>query len=220
MPERTIQVVWLFALLLVLPQLTSAQQQDRDRYRVRTATSGTDEAEAAVRRYRDQLLSSGRYEIDDAAGTLPYGPTKGDAIRSVPRADAHAGLKDYPYRKCVACHEQAPANIHTIRANNTCRQCHGGDPIASVEHYYSPLNPIRRHAYACAKCHEGANASFATYVVHEPMPSAADTRNTFPALFYSDRLMFWLIVGVFLLFIPHSVGWWIREWFTKKKPEA
>jgi hypothetical protein len=206
------------ALLLLLPPTSWAQQQER--YGERAAASAADDWMAAVRRYRDQLLSSGRFETDDATTLLPYGPTEADAPRRAPKADAHAGLKDYTRRKCVACHEGAADNIHTARANNTCRQCHGADPIASLDHYFSPLNPIRRHAYNCAKCHEGAGASFATYVVHEPRPTAAETRAMFPAFFYTHQFMFWLIVGVFLLFIPHSVGWLIREWFMKKKPEA
>ncbi|MDH3694289.1 MAG: hypothetical protein OER96_06945 [Gammaproteobacteria bacterium] len=214
------RVAWLFALVLLAPQLAWAQQYSADRYATTNAAAGTDDATAAVRRYRDQLASSGYYETSDARNMLPYGPTETDAYRRAAQADAHAGLGDYSHRKCVACHEQSAANLHTIRANNTCRQCHGPEPIASVTHYFSRLNPVRRHAYVCAKCHEGAGASFASYVVHEPLPSSSEARMAFPALFYSDRLMFWLIVGVFLIFIPHSVGWWIREWFVKKKPEV
>ena len=212
------RVAWLWVLLL-LPQLAAAQQYTGESYAERAVMTGSEDAAAAARRYQDQLASSGRYETGDVRSTLRYGPTELDAYRRAPQVDAHAGLGDYSHRKCVACHEQSAANLHTVRANNTCRQCHGQDPIASVTHYFSQLNPIRRHAYVCAKCHEGAGASFATYVVHEPLPSSSETRMAFPALFYSDRLMFWLIVGVFIVFLPHSVGWWIREWFAKKKPE-
>ena len=213
-------VACLFALMLLAPQLVLAQQYSGDRYAQGTVVHGSDDAAAAVRRYRDQLESSGRHETGVTETILRYGPAQPDTYRRAPQADAHAGIGDYSYRKCVACHEQSAANLHTVRANNTCRQCHGPDPIASVAHYFSRLNPIRRHAYVCAKCHEGAGASFATYVIHQPPPSGSETRTTFPALFFSDRLMFWLIVGVFIVFLPHSVGWWIREWFVKKKAES
>jgi hypothetical protein len=82
------------------------------------------------------------------------------------------------------------------------------------------MNTIRRHAYVCAKCHEGSSASFATYVVHEPVASAPETRRAFPALYYGYLFMFLLIVGVFIVFIPHGVLWWIREWFVRSERET
>lgn len=136
--------------------------------------------------------------------------------RGGPVKDAHDGLGSYGFRACEACHEEQANNLHTTRAGNTCRQCHGADPIASVNHYYSPLNPIRRHAYVCAKCHQGANPSFASYVVHQPEPSAVETRSTFPVLFYTHWFMALLLVAVFAVFIPHSLAWWLRELFSGK----
>jgi hypothetical protein len=89
-----------------------------------------------------------------------------------------------------------------------------------VDHYYSALNPIRRHAYVCAKCHEGASASFATYVIHPPAAARAlATRSSFPALYWTDWFMTALIIGVFLVFLPHGIAWWVREWFVKRKRE-
>ena len=137
--------------------------------------------------------------------------------RRRPLADAHQGLESYEGRSCESCHTDAARNIHTTRANLTCRQCHGAEPIASTEHYWSPMNPIRRHAYVCSKCHEGANASYATYVVHEPFPALASTFGSFPVLAYA----FWIMVGsavvTFALFLPHTVLWGIRELFEKKE---
>jgi hypothetical protein len=83
-------------------------------------------------------------------------------------ADSHWGLKFYERLTCIKCHPQQARNLHGQRAKITCRQCHGPEPIAGINHYYSKMYPRRRHAFICAKCHEGANASFATYVVHEP----------------------------------------------------
>jgi hypothetical protein len=104
-----------------------------------------------------------------------------------------------------------------VRANLTCRQCHGGEPIASIDHYYSLMNPIRRHAYVCAKCHEGASASYASYVVHAPNPSLAGTLESFPVLFYAFWIMIVIAVGTFALFLPHTILWGIRELFIKKE---
>ena len=110
-------------------------------------------------------------------------------------------------------------DIHTVRANLTCRQCHGGEPVASLEHYYSPLNPIRKHAFVCAKCHEGASASYAAYVVHEPAPGSPEARNTFPGLYYAYWFMLLLLAGTLAFFIPHTFFVGLRELFRKKRKE-
>jgi hypothetical protein len=99
----------------------------------------------------------------------------------------------------------------------TCRQCHGAEPIASIDHYYSPLNPIRRHAYVCSKCHEGASASFASYVIHVPAAGSLDSKTQFPALFYAYWFMLILLAGTLAFFIPHSIMMGVRELFGKSK---
>jgi hypothetical protein len=79
------------------------------------------------------------------------------------------------------------------------------------------MNPIRRHAYVCGKCHQGANASYASYIVHTPFPSLAGTRTTFPVLFYAFWIMVAIAVGTLLVFLPHTILWGIREVFIKKE---
>jgi hypothetical protein len=132
-------------------------------------------------------------------------------------SDSHQGVAAYAGRKCESCHAPQTRGIHTVRAGLSCRQCHGGEPIAAVDHYYSPMNSIRRHAYVCAKCHTGASASFATYVIHPPNPAGENARRDFPSLFYA----FWIMMGIaaltFLVFLPHTLLWGIRELFTGKK---
>jgi hypothetical protein len=128
------------------------------------------------------------------------------------KADAHAGVTDYrPGYGCLDCHAGSEHNLHSARTEVTCRQCHRGTPIAGIFHYYSAMNPIRRHAYVCAKCHEGATANFAAYVVHEPPALAAETAEGFPALYYATWFMVILAGGVFLFFLPFTVGWGFRE---------
>jgi len=181
------------------------------------AASAQTAADDALRRYRDQIQSSAYYDPSDQVPELRYGPTQEARPGLAPKKDAHVGVKGYGRRSCERCHEEQTNNIHTLRANNTCRQCHGEEPIASSAHYFSPMNPVRRHAYVCAKCHEGSSASFATYVVHAPIPS--EHRGDFPALYWADVFMYALIVSVMVVFLVHGVGWWTREWFVKRKSE-
>jgi hypothetical protein len=131
-------------------------------------------------------------------------------------ADSHRGLKFYTRRRCEECHIAETRDIHTVRANLTCRQCHGGEPIASINHYFSPLNPIRKHAYVCAKCHQGASASYASYVVHEPSAGSLAAKTGFPILYYAYWFMLILLVGTLAFFIPHSFLVGIRELLRKK----
>ena len=208
--------VLVLAVLLLLPEPAAAQE----------------EAASAFRRYKDREASTGYYEEYEVKprhqrpfveipgirrGLFPYSPTSARVRVRTRLADSHQGIKFYQRRRCEECHIQETRDIHTVRANLTCRQCHGAEPIASIEHYYSLMNPIRRHAYVCAKCHEGAGASYASYVVHLPNPSLAGTLKSFPVLFYAFWIMIVIAVGTFALFLPHTILWGIRELFIKKE---
>lgn len=191
-----------------------------------------EEVASAIRRYKDREASTGYYEEYEvrprrqrplvgvpgvARGVFPYSPSAA-AVRVTTRlADSHRGVQFYYNRRCQDCHPQQAKDYHTTREKLTCRQCHGGEPIASIQHYYSPLNPIRRHAYVCAKCHQGASASFASYVVHEPSPAALETRQSFPVLFYAFWIMVALAGGTFLVFLPHTVLWGLRELLARRR---
>jgi len=220
--STTIAVISVAAVLLVellgLPALSPAQE----------------EVASAIRRYKDREVSTGYYEEYEALpyrlrplveipgvrrGLFPYSPAAAQVRIRTRLADSHQGIKFYENLRCQICHLNDTKDIHTTRANLTCRQCHGGEPIASINHLYSPLNPIRKHAYVCSKCHEGASASYASYVVHEPNPAMVGTRTSFPLLFYVFWLMVVLAVGTFLVFLPHTLMWGIRELFLKKKKE-
>jgi hypothetical protein len=93
---------------------------------------------------------------------------------------------------------------------------HGEEPIASIRHYFSRLNPIRQHTHVCARCHEGAGASFALYRVHEPNPGTALHVACHAVAFLYFLGHGGLAVGTFALFLPHTVLWGIRELFMKK----
>ena len=204
--------------LLCLPSVVFAQE----------------EVTSAIRRYKQYEFSTGYYEEHEAKprrqrplvsvpgvsqGLFPYSPSGAEVRNRARLADSHQGIKFYDRRRCEECHVKETMDIHTVRANLTCRQCHGGEPVASLEHYYSPLNPIRKHAFVCAKCHEGASASFAAYVVHEPAPGSTEARKTFPGLYYAYWFMLLLLAGTLAFFIPHTFFVGLRELFRKKRKE-
>ncbi|RJQ67555.1 MAG: hypothetical protein C4519_23975 [Desulfobacteraceae bacterium] len=210
--------IWVLAgmlLLLGMPLPAGAQE----------------EVASAIRRYKDREASTGFYEEYEVLprhkrpfveipnlrkGRFPYSPSTPTVRQRARRADAHQGIKFYEVRRCEECHVEQTRDIHTVRANLTCRQCHGGEPMASINFYYSPMNPIRRHAYVCAKCHEGASASYAAYIIHEPMPGSAQAKKAFPLLYYAYWFMLVLLLGTLAFFIPHSLLTGVRELFRKK----
>jgi hypothetical protein len=218
-PGRRVLVLMAVAVglgLSLLPEIVYSQE----------------EVASAIRRYKERETSTGYYEEYEvkprhelpllgvpgvSRGIFPYSPTKADVRVRTRLADSHWGIKFYENRRCEECHMHETMDDHTVRANLTCRQCHGGEPIASIEHYYSPLNPIRRHAYVCAKCHEGSGASFASYIVHQPPPGAQKTRTSFPALYYAYWFMLFLLVFTLAVFIPHSFLVGLRELLGRKR---
>ena len=163
--------------------------------------------------FRDQDTLPGGYNMyrQDESARLWGGPVTGDIKRASFQADAHLGVTGYQTRSCVSCHEEQRYSLHTSRGQTSCVQCHRDKPIAGLYHYYSSMNPIRRHAYICAKCHEGATASFATYVVHEPRPLVGNTADSFPLFYYAVWFMVILAVGVFVVFLPYVTLWGVRE---------
>jgi len=207
----------LLAVMLLLPEVAPAQE----------------EVTSAIRRYKEREASTGYYEEyevkprrqlplvrrPEMAKPFPYAPSAARVRLRTNLADSHRAIQFYEVKRCDECHVEEAEDIHTTRANLTCRQCHGGEPIASVNHYFSPMNPIRRHSYVCSKCHEGANISFASYIVHQPKAGSPGTKKTFPALYYANWFMILLLVGVFAFFLPHSVIWVIRDFLAGKKKE-
>jgi hypothetical protein len=184
------------------------------------------EATSKIIRYREREVSSHYYEIYEAKprpypvfvrGGIPQkkaitlSPIAEKVRRRQYLADSHWGLKFYERLTCIRCHPRQARNLHKRRAKITCRQCHGPEPIAGLKHYYSKMSRRRRHAFICAKCHEGATVSFATYVVHEPDPTDMSTRKGFPLLFYVFWMMAAIAVGTFAAFWPHAFMWGLRE---------
>lgn len=206
----------MIAQFLLIPGESLAQKETASpflRYKGREASSGYyEEYEAVPRKTRPFIAVPG-----GGPGAFAYSPLAAHVRIRTRLADSHQGIKFYNLLRCEYCHIAQTKDIHTVRAKLTCRQCHGGEPIASVQHYYSPMNPIRRNAYVCAKCHEGSSRSFASYVTHSPNPTRISTLKSFPALFYVFWFMVALAVGTFLLFLPNTALWGIREFLLTMK---
>jgi hypothetical protein len=186
------------------------------RYRERVATGYYEGYEVSPRRARAILDTPGIKR-----GLFPFGPSA-SAVRTRARLpDSHRGLQ-FSYRTtCIECHPEQARNLHSLRAGLTCRQCHGPEPIAAINHYFSGMNPIRRHAYVCSRCHEGATASFSGFYVHEPPSTALSTRESFPLLFYTSWGMLVLLLGTLAFFVPHSFMVGFRELLDKmREPES
>jgi len=206
-------LVMFFMLLIFLPWPVSAQEEVTSniyRYRERVATGYYEGYEVSPRRARAIMKRQGIER-----GLFPLGRSAA-AVRTRARlADSHRGLNFYERSTCIECHPEQARNLHSVRAEITCRQCHGSEPIAAINHYYSPMNPIRRHAYVCSKCHEGANSGFAGFYVHEPIGTSLSTLETFPLLFYTSWGMLFLLVGTLAFFVPHALMVGLRELLEK-----
>lgn len=199
-------IIFLLGMLLVFPPASAAD-------------TGTDMAASGYFRDQDTLPGSYRFYQQlpgGEAGLWGMGPSRPKLSRSSFNMDAHEGVAYYsPQVRCQKCHEPQTKDLHGLRMGISCVQCHRSRPVAGVFHYYSPLNPIRRHAYVCAKCHEGATPSFASYMVHEPNPIAPEARDSFPLLYYAVWIMLILAVGVFVIFLPYTAFWWVRDFIAK-----
>lgn len=202
-------IIYLLGTLLMAPPAAIGQVMD------------TPKEMAGTGYFRDQDTLPGAFRFysqlpGGKGGLWGMGPSRQQISRSSFKMDAHEGIANYsPEVRCQKCHTPQTKDLHGLRMGITCVQCHRSQPVAGVYHYYSSLNPIRRHAYVCAKCHEGATPSFASYMVHEPNPISSEARGTFPLLYYAVWIMLILAVGVFVFFLPYTALWWIREFIAK-----
>jgi len=203
-------LIGLAVLVITLPGTGLTQEEVTSniaRYRERVKSGYYEGYEVKPRQWQRNRVK----QAPAIRSPFPFGII-GPEVRIRTRlADAHAGIKFYKQHTCIECHPKQARNIHSDRSGINCRQCHGPEPIPAINHYYSLMNPIRRHAYVCAKCHEGANVSFAGFYVHEPLGTDLSTRESFPVLFYSSWGMLLLFVGTLAFFVPHSLMVGVRE---------
>lgn len=184
------------------------------RYRQRVRTGYYEGYEVSPRRQRARLAPSGVAGV--TKHPFAFSPTAAQVRIRARLPDSHVGLRFYERNTCVECHAKEARDLHSVRGGITCRQCHGPEPIPAINHYYSLMNPIRRHAYVCAKCHEGATASFATFVVHGSAASGEDGKERYPVLYYANLAMLLLLIGTLAFFGPHTVMVGVRELVSQK----
>lgn len=212
--RRLAMLLALAALCLAAAQAALAQGE------VSSRSTGYYATEASAGRYDDHEAvprGRGKSTLFKGPAVRRFAAAGDEAGNRMFLADAHAGIPYYRYKKCEACHQGEVRNSHAMRGEVSCRQCHGPEPIAGAEHFFSRLNPIRRHAYVCAKCHEGAGASFALFRVHEPDPYSQAALQSFPELAYVSWGMALLFLGVMALFVPHTILWMLRELRAKHR---
>ncbi len=185
------------------------------RYRERVASGYYEGYEVSPRRARATVERP-----STRRGLASYGASSARVRIRTRLPDSHRGLKFYYRNSCIECHPKQTRNLHSVRAGITCRQCHGAEPIAAIKYHYSPMNPIRRHAYVCSKCHEGANVAFGTYLIHEPRAESAAAKENFPVLYYAYWMMLLLLGGTLAFFIPHILMVFVQELAMKKKKPA
>ncbi len=203
-------LIVLWTALAASPAL--AQEEVANAYS-RYAREESGDASAGVYEVRPGLEPSRLFPRLGAPARLM--PNKAEAKGAWNRghlADAHQGVPFADQRPCRTCHSGAVRNLHSARAGVTCVQCHGGGTVASINQAFSRMNPVRRHAYVCAKCHAGATLALASYVIHEPNPLSPEASAQFPALAWAVRIMLAVAVLTFVLFLPHTILWGVREY--------
>ena len=104
-----------------------------------------EEVTSSIMRYKQFEESTGYYEAYEVKpqhrkpfveipgvrkGIFAYSPAAASVRNPSRLSDSHAGIKFYASRRCEECHPKRTKGIHTVRANLTCRQCHGGELLS------------------------------------------------------------------------------------------
>lgn len=110
-------------------------------------------------------------------------------------------------------HAQVSALGYTESAH--CWNCHREHDILPASDPQSTIAPGNLVA-TCGQCHAGATASFVSYRPH------ADSRDfkSFPALYISALFMNLLLLSIFSFFGVHTLLWFIRSYFDRRKAGA
>lgn len=162
----------------------------------------------------------------DAATCVDCHTTTGTAhgLQSGSDPDA-ASAPENVAQTCGACHPKALETYSTsfhgkamrlgvTHSAATCVDCHGAYGVQRVHGPEAPLDDAKV-ASACAKCHEGADENFAKgWMGHEEA-----SPNWFPAVFFTERFLFFLTTAVVAFGVVH-VELDLLRWFTtgrKKK---
>ena len=93
-----------------------------------------------------------------------------------------------------------------------CSSCHGSHTILPASHPESAIAPQNRVA-TCRQCHTEANENFAKY---DPHADKNDPERS-PALYYTNRFMQTLLLGVILFFGAHTLLWFPRSFKARRE---
>lgn len=170
-----------------------------------------------------QLLASGRA---DAASCLAC-HTKdrsGHSLQAVNDPEGPTSARHVP-DTCGTCHSQALKTYNTtfhgramrLGVSNSapnCVDCHGAYGVQRVHAAETPVNETR-FANVCAKCHQGANESFASgWMGHEEA-----SPGWFPVVFFTERFLFFLTTSVVAFGILH-VELDLLRWLVRRRKDG
>jgi nitrate/TMAO reductase-like tetraheme cytochrome c subunit len=96
-----------------------------------------------------------------------------------------------------------------------CSSCHGSHTILPASHPESAIAPQNRLA-TCRACHTEANENFAKYDPHADKHDRARS----PLLYWTNRFMQTLVLGVILFFGAHTVLWFPRSLKARRERDA
>jgi len=170
-----------------------------------------------------QLLASGRA---DAASCLAC-HTKdrsGHSLQAVNDPDGPTSDRHVP-ATCGTCHGQALKTYDTtfhgramrLGVSNeapNCVDCHGAYGVQRVHAAETRVNETR-FANVCAKCHQGANESFAGGWMGHEEPSPG----WFPIVFFTERFLFFLTTSVVAFGILH-VELDLLRWLVRRRKDG
>jgi hypothetical protein len=94
----------------------------------------------------------------------------------------------------------------------SCSSCHGSHTILPATHAASSIAPQNRVA-TCRQCHSEANENFAKY---DPHADKNDPERS-PVLYYTNRFMQTLLLGVILFFGVHTLLWFPRSFKARRE---
>ena len=116
-------------------------------------------------------------------------------------------------QSCSKCHAQRAGTFRQSQHGKlttlgfrgpvaTCSACHENHRILPGSDERSAVNPAHV-VQTCGRCHEGAHAEFARFIVHaDPSDAQGD-----PRLHFAWEAMNWLLIGVLALGGLHVVLW-------------
>jgi nitrate/TMAO reductase-like tetraheme cytochrome c subunit len=96
-----------------------------------------------------------------------------------------------------------------------CSSCHGSHAILPASHPASAIAP-QNLVTTCRQCHTEANENFAKY---DPHADKNDPERS-PVLYWTNRFMQALLVGVILFFGVHTMLWFPRSFRARRERDA